>query len=186
MDGSTKEQWTLSNDTHSATQTGLLQARACSFTDSTGKQHTIADASCLRGTPWFAPWMGFQLLGSKLLTATDITSGTISPSGLETIQFAPQINTPSTAPTPTAKAKTALAKLQQAAATSIEYDLKTGLASAIDFTYQVDSDPSHGIVYRTVFSDYRLESGLIVPHHIERYLQRTLQADITITSVTAE
>jgi hypothetical protein len=65
-------------------------------------------------------------------------------------------------------------------------DPKTSLVNEMDFDESINSDPARVISNRIVFSDYRTESGLVLPHHIQRYIQHTLQADITITNITAE
>ena len=81
---------------------------------------------------------------------------------------------------------TELALLEARAAVTVTFDQKSALPTTVDFDQILDSDPSHTIKYQTVFSDFRTEAGLIVPHRIQRYIQRTLQADITITTVNLQ
>jgi hypothetical protein len=65
-------------------------------------------------------------------------------------------------------------------------DPNTSLINEMDFNQIIDSDMSRVIPYRIVYSDYRPEAGLILPHHIQRFIQHTLQADITISNITAQ
>ncbi len=182
-DGSTSETWTLPTQSYSQTTAALQVGRNCSLTDHAGAVHVDASPNCLRAVPWFAPWMGVSLisgtsvLGSDTSLAADLTSGT------RKLNFQTSFSIASSAP---AASTNELTQLETRTAVTVSYDLLTAMPSALSFVQVLDSDPGHVLPYQIVFSDFRIEGGYIVPHRIQRYIQRTLQADITITSATAE
>jgi hypothetical protein len=49
-----------------------------------------------------------------------------------------------------------------------------------------DTGPAIPIPVQVEFSDYRLTDGAQIPYSIKRYLNGTLQADITINSVSIQ
>ena len=180
-DGSVSETWTLPTQSHSVTQGPLRGPRACTYTDAALKSHGATDLNCLRVVPWFAPWLATGLIGPALTVASDTTTSADSASGLERLFFVPNVTYPTGTTMPPG-----LTLLPQLAGASITYDSVTALPAALEYSQIIDSEPSHSLVTRVVFSDYRLESGYLVPHHLQRFVQRTLQADVHITSVTAE
>jgi hypothetical protein len=180
-DGSTSEAWSLPTQSYSILQGALATGRACKYTDSANKEHTLRDLNCHRAVPWFSPWMGAQLNKSGLATAVDITDSSDSSSGLERVKF-----TSNMAAGDVSAATADGAQLQSATSVSITYAVATGLPEAIEYDQVFDSEASHSLKTRVVFSDYRSEAGFMVPHHLQRYIQRTLQADILVTSFTIE
>lgn len=181
LDGSTSETWTLSTQSHSLTQGPLKGSRVCSYTDPGSKSHDAKDLNCLRVVPWFAPWLASGLVTPALTIATDMTKTTDSDAGLQRLFFAPNVIL-----SPDSAVPFDVTVLPQMAGVSITYGALTALPSAMEYSQIVDSEPSHSLAIRVVYSDYRLESGYFIPHHLQRFVQRTLQADIQITSVTAE
>ncbi len=182
-DGSTAETWTLPTQSHIHTSTAWSAGRSCSSTNSKGVVSDSSDPNCLRSLPWFAPWVGFTLLSKGVVLGSHVTQAADKASGNEKLAFQTILgNTGSPADPSTAK----LAQLESRAAVTLTFDQQTALSSVLDFNQIIDSDPAHTILYRIIFSDFRTESGYVVPHHIQRYIQRTLQADITITNVNVE
>lgn len=183
-DGSFTETWSLPSQSHTYQSSMLSGSRTCTYTDPTGKQVSIEDASCLQAVPWFAPWFGMSSIANAVAIATDTTQPSDTASGNERLSFTPNIAAaPSGSPTPVQQS---LGLLQQGSTVNISYNLKSALPAALNFSHLLDSNPVHSIQNDAAFTDYRPEGGYMLPHHIQRYIQRTLQADITITSVTAE
>ncbi len=182
-DGSTNEQWTLPTQSHSHIESSWASGRACSHTDKDGKKHDVADPSCFRGVPWFAPWMGFTLLPSAVVLAQDGTQSTDTADGVVRFNYKTNL-----APASASSGSTPSAPdlVQQGSALAVLYDHATALPTSLEYDYMINSDSAYVIKYRIVFSDYRADAGLVLPHRIQRYVQRTLQADININSVTAE
>lgn len=181
-DGSVTETWSLPTQSHSVTETSFAAGKSCSSTDQAGKQHQNVTANCLQPVSWFAPWVGLNLFPSgTVLSITDATQPSDTASGIVKLRFTSRLNGP---PSDTAM-QAKLNDLASRTAVDVSFDLKTALPSSLTYNYVLDSDPAHVIEYAVVFTDYRPEQGFVLPHRIQRYVQRTLQADITITSVTA-
>lgn len=182
-DGSFTETWSLPSQSHTFQSTMVSGRRTCTYTNPTGKQVSIEDASCLQAVPWFAPWFGLDSVANTLATATDTTQPSDTASGNERLSFIPNLAAPSGSST---AVQQSLLLLQQGSSVNVSYNLTSALPAALNFNHLLDSNPSHSIQNDATFTDYRPEGGYMLPHHIQRYIQRTLQADITITSVTAQ
>jgi hypothetical protein len=179
VDGSSNELWSLTSQPHSLSATSFATGRNCSYTDPSGKNHNYASPECFRAVPWFAPWMSILMLSGNTLSRTSgigFQGSNGTSAQLEYVTVAGDI----------ASSPSASAIMRAGTAVGIVLDPTTSLIDEIDFDQTIDSDTSRVIPYRIVFSDYRAEGGIILPHHIQRFIQRTLQADITITNITAE
>ena len=183
IDGSTSETWTLPTQSHSSTDSALKLGRSCIFTDHAGAVHANSDPNCLRSVPWFAPWMGVGLVSSSTILGSDTSLSTDLANGVRKLSFRTGFTASNSLPT---ALKSELTLLQTRTAVTVSYDQLTALPSGLSFVQVLDSDPVHVIPYQVLFSDFRPEAGYVIPHRIQRYVQRTLQADITITSATAE
>jgi len=178
-DGSSNETWSLASQPYSVASTSFADGRTCSSVDSVGKTHQDASPACLRAVPWFAPWMSLLMLPNNILvrtTGTSVAADDVSNVQLEyATGFAGQSTTNS-----------ASALMRSGTVVRLVLDPNTSLINEMDFNQIIDSDMSRVIPYRIVYSDYRPEAGLILPHHIQRFIQHTLQADITISNITAQ
>jgi hypothetical protein len=182
-DGSTSETWNLPSQSHTYQSTALANARTCTYTDASGKQQTTNDASCLQAIPWFAPGFAMSPTFGSLYSVADTTQASDTASGYEKLSFTTNFG----ASTASANSvQQSLVTLQQATLVNVSYDHLSALPASLRCDRLLDSNAAHMIENEAVFSDYRLESGYMLPHHIVRSVQRTVQADITITSVTAE
>ena len=175
-DGSSSETWSLATQPHSITNTSFSDGRTCSSVDSVGKSHQIASSGCFRAVPWFAPWMSLLMLSNNVLLRTSGISFKGEVGADAQLQY--MTNLGGTVITNSA--------VLSGTAVGLILDPKTSFVNEMDFDESIDSDPARVISNRIVFSDYRTDSGLVLPHHIQRYIQHTLQADITITNITAE
>jgi hypothetical protein len=137
----------------------------------------------MQTVPWFAPWFGLDSMASGLAVITDTTESADAADGRERLSFAPNAAVSAGMASPDGKPNTLF---QQGTLMNVSYDLKSHLPSSARFDQVIDSDEAHSIQREAFFSDYRPEDGYVIPHHIQRFVQRTLQADITITSVTAQ
>ena len=66
------------------------------------------------------------------------------------------------------------------------FDAGTSLPKRVEYQEGTNGDPAAAISVATSSSDCSLESGLMIPHHIQRYVQSTLESDIHITSVVTQ
>ena len=71
------------------------------------------------------------------------------------------------------------------AATKTTYtmDPATGAVASMDVTNFAEDNPGSGVPERTVFFDYRLVNGVMVPFHQTGYMNGKLQFDLTLDSV---
>lgn len=178
-DGSSNETWSLSSHPHTLASTAFTNGRSCSYVDSAGKNHQDASSECFRAVPWFAPWMSLLMLPNNVLLRTSGASLAAADGTTAQLQYMTNLGT-ATTPNPQ------LVDFSSGTVVGLVVDPKTSLIDEVDFNQTIDSDTARVIPYRIVFSDYRPEAGLVLPHHIQRYIQRTLQTDITITNITAE
>jgi hypothetical protein len=178
-DGSSNETWSLSSHPHTLANTSFTNGRSCSYVDAAGKNHQDASPECFRAVPWFAPWMSLLMLPNNVLLRTSGAALAAADGTTAQLQYMTNLVT---AATPNSQ----LAAFSSGTVVGLVVDPKTSLIDEVDFNQTIDSDTARVIPYRIVFSDYRPAAGLILPHHVQRYIQRTLQADITITNITAE
>ena len=179
-DGSSSETWSLGSQPHSLASSSFASGRSCTYTDSKGAEHQDASLGCQRAIAWFAPWMSLSFLSSgslQRIASLPVAGGADNATQLT---YVTNVSLASSQPS------SLQSQLEQGTGVGISYGLLTGLVNQLDYNVALDSDPAHVIPYRIVFSDYRTEAGFVLPHRIQRYIQRTLQADITITSITAE
>lgn len=167
-DGTWSESWTL--DTRSFQQS----SDDCKTPRST-------DFGCNRVVPWFAPWLVTTSGVNGLIQQTDVSGDAARTAGQRVLSFSTSAQLPKRA-----SVHSDVDSSYQKAQTQFQvtYDAGSSLPSRVDFSDYLDSGMSRKIDTYVLFSDYREESGVMVPHHIERYVQRTLQSDIHITSVT--
>ena len=182
-DGSISESWSLPSQSHNSVATALGSGRSCKTTDAKGTIKKTSDPNCWRPIPWFAPWIGLHRLSTGSVIGLDSTKPEDRAVGSEKLTF--QQPLPTVVPMASAL-KSQLSQMQTRAAATISYDRSTALPSSLQFDQILDSDPAHVINNNIVFSDFRPEGGFILPHRIQRYIQRTLQADITITAVNSK
>lgn len=180
IDGSTSETWALGTVPYSFTSTAFSTGRSCKSTNAKGVTSRDKSIRCLRATPWFAPEMNIGLMSGGLSMLTKATSVSAGPASLNQEIYVAGVGADGFS------SAGGLGELTALTATRISYDDSTFLPLQVDWDDSIDSGVTHVIPYRVVFSDYRPEQGLVVPHRIQRYVQRTLQADITVTSVTVE
>ena len=183
-DGRTGETWSFSNISHTYTQSATDLAgfaRTCTYTDGNQKQQTTSWLDCQRGVPWFLPSFALQPGFNAAVTVSNLTDVSDVASGLVKLRYASTLTMPGNA---SKAASEGIARVQTGTAVTVYYDAQTALPSKLVYATALDDDASRSIETAVQFSDYRNESGYMIPHHIQRFLQRTLQVDWTVSSVT--
>jgi hypothetical protein len=66
------------------------------------------------------------------------------------------------------------------------YDPKTLLPASLEYVVHPDADDAQNLDVKILFSNYQSVAGVMVPFHIEKYLQRTLQLKLDVTSASVE
>lgn len=175
-DGFVSERWNVTGANRTVSKTAFADGRDCSMSINGGTAKSADGLECVRQVPWFAPWMAVPMLQAAIGNATE----SAGEAGTTVLTFAPAVQVPAKLK---AKEKAELSRVLQAGATQILYESATALPSGIHYLQPLSTETSNAIDVSVVFSDYRLEKGLMVPHRIQRYVQRTLESDIRITTV---
>lgn len=178
-DGSTNVQLALSKASRTEVQGKADLSRACAWTDGTGKSHDIIGPNCLIAIPWFAPGLFVQPSAglSPLLGTTD--DGTVSKdsSTFHQVSYLLKLtgtNTPATN------------QRVKDSAVKVLYDPETHLPASLEYFIHPDRDDSRNIPVRVVFSNYQAVSGVMLPFHIERYVNRTLQLKLDVSNASVQ
>jgi hypothetical protein len=73
---------------------------------------------------------------------------------------------------------------QQLSQMDFYLDTSSFLPIAVDFNVHPDDNVSNNIPVEIVYSGYQLSNGVLVPMHIQRYMQGSLMLDVNVTAVT--
>lgn len=74
--------------------------------------------------------------------------------------------------------------IQSLSAVDLYFDVNSHLLLGVAFNFHPDDDYSQNIPVEVRFSDYRSANGVATPFHIQRLLAGSLNADITISTVS--
>lgn len=178
-DGSGSLQLDIGNASRTEVQTKSDSSRACSWTDHAGTSHNILGPNCFIAVPWFAPSLFTQPLTvlPALLGTTD--SGDVVKDGVTLHEISYQLNL---AGTDTASTQ----RMVRQSTVQVFYDPQTFLPQSLEYAVHPDNNDLQDIHVRVVFSNYQSSSGVMLPFHIERYLNRTLQLTLDITSAAID
>jgi hypothetical protein len=64
------------------------------------------------------------------------------------------------------------------------YDPQTNLPASLEYLIHPDNDNLQNIPVRVVFSKYRSVSGAMLPFHVEKSLNGTLQLSLDVTNAS--
>lgn len=178
-DGSTNVQLALGKASRTEVQGKADLSRACAWTDGTGKSHDIIGPNCLIAIPWFAPGLFVQpsVALPPLLGTTD--DGTVSKdsSTFHQVSYLLKLTGTNTSATN---------QRVKESAVKVFYDPETYLPASLEYFIHPDSDDSRNIPVRVVFSNYQVVSGVMLPFHIERYVNRTLQLRLDVSNASVQ
>lgn len=172
-DGSWSTTMNLSGGIRQESQTALGSGMGCQFQVGSQKSQAGRIDNCRRSLTWFLPPISIQpsLLPSILGLEA---AGTASAPELKTQLVFTDM------PLSFAQATT------DATTSNVMLDPKSLLPTSLSFNVFPDTGPAFPIPVRVEFSDYRTTGGAQIPYSIKRYLNGTLQADITISSVSIQ
>ncbi len=176
-DGSSTLQLNLSTATRTETFSALDSSRSCQWLDGAGKNHPIVGLSCAAATPWFAPNLLATLSTQfpSLITVSD--DGEVMKKGVVLHQISYIMNLAGN-DAATTKAWTDATRVK------VCFDLTTLLPVSLEYAIHPDSDDSQAIPVSVAFSDYRSVSGVLLPFHIERFVNRTLQLTLVLSNIS--
>jgi|GEM_PF-3326735 len=178
-DGSTSLQLALATASRTETQTSLNSSRGCSWVDASGTSHAIDGPNCYLAIPWFAPSLYAQPI-SRLPPSLYIRDGgEVTKDNATRRQISYVSNLGGAGP---ASAK----KAADSNPVHVFYDPVSFLPASLEYRLHPDSDTSSNLEVRVLFSDYRSISGVMVPFHIEKYVQRSLQLKLDLDTCVVD
>jgi hypothetical protein len=77
-------------------------------------------------------------------------------------------------------------RLANLSTVNIFCDLQTLLPVSLEYQIHPDANDLKNIPVKVVFSNYQSVSGVMIPFHIERYVNRTLQLTLDVNNATIE
>jgi hypothetical protein len=178
-DGSGSLQLDIGDASRTELQTKSDASRSCTWTDHAGKSHDILGPNCLIAMPWFAPSLFTQPLTllPVLLGTTD--AGDVVKDGVTLHQISYQLNL-------TGADSASTQRVVRQSTVQVFYDPQTFLPQSLEYAVHPDNDDLQDIPVKVLFSNYQASSGVMLPFHIERYLNRTLQLTLDVTSASIE
>lgn len=140
-----------------------------------GTRHAMALHNCWGPAAWFSPHAIVQALSSSEVVARHVgreTRGTLTVDRVQSRRANTEKNLQ-------------LAQdLEKLSTADIFLDSATHLPTAVVFNTHPDNDYGRDIPIEIRFSDYRAVNGVMVPFRIQRFMQGTLNLDLTITTAT--
>jgi hypothetical protein len=177
-DGSAQTQFSFaSTGTRTETRTALNSTRSCTLSGADGVAHDASGPNCLTALVWFLPQITLQpAVPLNVLQAS--YGGVQSTEWGPCYVFANQVNLG----TKVANASAA-AQVQKQSSTTLCLDSSTILPKAVRYELLSDSG-TRRIPVEVHYSQYRELSGIMIPGHIERYLNGSLELAIDITEAS--
>ena len=173
-DGSFSVQLQLPKSSRTESQTSFAAGQSCTWSGNDGVVHVTPLHNCLSSVAWFLP--SISLLGGQQPSQITTTIGTASATGLLDIQQQRQ---------PAANSSSFYsALLTQLGTTHLYLDANTYLPTGLFFNMHPDDNSGADIPMHVVFSDYQQVNGVMIPFRIQRYLNGTLNLDLTVTQAS--
>lgn len=178
-DGSTNVQLNLGSASRTETRTKMDGSRTCQWTDSAGTNHEVLGPNCLIAIPWFAASLFTQPASrvSPLIVTTD--DGAISKDGATFHQISYLLNLQG-ADTNSTNQSISWSRVK------VLYDPQTFLPASLEYFIHPDDNNLQNIPVRVVFSSYQSISGVMLPFHIDKYVQRTLQLSLNVNNASIQ
>jgi hypothetical protein len=179
IDGSSNVQLSLGQASRTEVQTKADSSRSCQWTDGAGTTHATVGANCFIAIPWFAPGLFTQPVSQLpvLLATTD--DGEVSKNGSALHQVGYLLNLQGADSTSTNQ-------MVSQSTVKVFYDPQTSLPDSLEYFVHPDSNDLQNIPVRVVFRNYQSVSGIMLPFHVEKYVNRTLQLALDITNASIE
>jgi hypothetical protein len=164
----------LSSGTRVESQTAAGSLMTCQFQVVSSATAQIGRPdNCRRSLTWFLPPISYQASRKPTALLLQALGNESAPQLKTQLSFA---DISATFANQTIDATTS----------TVTLDPKTLLPTSLTFNAFPDTGPAIPIPVEVDFSDYRLTDGAQIPYSIKRYLNGTLLADITISSVSIQ
>lgn len=173
-DGSSSLQLELSHSSRTENQTSFTSGQTCNWTGTDGVAHQAASHNCMTSFAWFMP--AVTLLGGH--QTASINSALMSTSAQQFIDLRQQQTAATGMDTRSAEL------LAHLTTTDLYIDPTTHLPSALAYQLHPDGNASADIPVEVIFSNYQVVNGVNIPFRIQRYLNGTLNLDLTVTQAS--
>jgi len=178
-DGSNNVQLALGKASRTEVQTKTDSSRACTWTDGAGKSHDVLGPNCLIAIPWFSPSLFGQpsAVLPPLLGTTDDGAITKNGSTFHQVSYLLKL---------TGEDATITNQMVSQSTVKVFYDPQTFLPASLEYFVHPDNNDLQNIPVKVAFSNYQSVSGVMLPYHIERFVNRTLQLKLDVSNATIE
>jgi hypothetical protein len=173
VNGENKAELDLSNGTRIESQSALNEDRACTWSGKDGVAHDISSANCWTATTWFLPHLALQGAGLPSILSAQSVDGS---------HVRHQVTFTSDAASSQPAVADFYTKIQTWSRTALTLDPATSLPSSLKYTIHPDDSSFINIQVEVRYSNYQNVSGVVLPMHIERYVNGALQLSVDITS----
>jgi len=140
-----------------------------------GTAHSMATHNCWADASWFFPALTLEAVATDPLTS-------VSYLGTDTSKGKPLLHLQVTR-APSGQAASVTTLILGLSTMDIYFDPQSFLPLVLDFNTHPDSDANPNIPVEIQFGNYQSSNGALVPFRIQKFLQRTLLLDLTVTSV---
>ena len=178
-DGSYIVQLQLAQGTRSESQTSFASGQTCSWSGTNGVSHLVPRHNCMGNVAWFLPMMALfrnQQPGAVNTFLVGSTAGAAS----QLLDIRQQQTPPAMFPS-----DAAAALLTHLSTVDIYLDPTSYLPTGLAYNLHPDQNAGSDIPVQVVFTNYRTVSGVSVPFRIQRYVNGTLQLNLTVTQASA-
>lgn len=141
-----------------------------------GQPHAMATHNCFTDAVWFFPGLSLQAavadpgVGMAYVGLENLGSASV-----QHIQLSRLL------PGQTADLTSSI---QTLSTTDLYLDATSSLPVAVEFNGHPDLDANTNLLIEIQFSNYQSANGVVAPMHIQKFLQRSLLLDISVTGVT--
>jgi hypothetical protein len=178
-DGSATLQLSAGSASRTEVQTKTDSSKACTWVDSAGTSHDIVGPNCLVAIPWFAPNLFTQPASQlpSLLATTD--DGVVSKDNATFHQVSFILNLQGIDDASTKQ-------LVNQSVVKVFYDPQTYLPASLEYHIHPDNNDLQDIDVKVVFGGYQSIAGVMIPFRIERFVNRSLQLKLDVSSASIE
>jgi hypothetical protein len=148
---------------------------AGSWSGPDGTAHSMATHNCWTDASWFFPALTLEAVATDPQTA-------VAYLGTDTSKGRPLLHLQVTR-APASQTADVTALIQTLSTMDIYFDPQSFLPVVIDLNTHPDIDAGTNLPVEIQFGNFQNLSGALVPFHIEKFLQRTLLLDLTVTNV---
>lgn len=153
-------------------QSGQGSSQSCTWTGANGISHAVTLGNCWKPFVFFLPALSLQTgRTAASLGVADMGTGTLNATSYRHLQSQLVFSDTPTGIT---------TDVMQSSTTDLWLDPVSVLPAALTYKIQPDSGSSTPISIEVRYSNYTLVQGIQIPFRIQRYINGSLQLDITV------